>query len=201
MADREALRPKRGWVTVLRPWLRAVHRDVGYLLVGLTVVYALSGLAVNHLQDWDPNFHNVQRVVRLHGRIPTGDDAQAAWVMSQLGIAGEPDEVNRVDPTRLDVVLGRRTLHVDATRAEVNDEGQRPRFLLRTANWLHLNRGKKAWRYIADSYAVLLLYLAFSGMFMLGGRRGLLGRGAVLVALGVAIPVVYVTLSGGPPAH
>ena len=35
----------------VRPWLRAVHRDAGYFGVGLTLVYALSGLAVNHIAD------------------------------------------------------------------------------------------------------------------------------------------------------
>ena len=43
---------KKRW----RAWLRAIHRDVGYLVVGLTLIYALSGLAINHIQDWDPNF-------------------------------------------------------------------------------------------------------------------------------------------------
>jgi hypothetical protein len=80
----------------------------------------------------------------------------------------------------------------------VLDEGQRPRPLLRAANWLHLNRGKKAWTYVADAYAAGLLLLALSGMFMIAGRKGLLGRGAALVAVGVAIPVVYVVLSKGP---
>ena len=43
-----------------------------------------------------------------------------------------------------------------------------------------------------------LLTLAVSGMFMLPGRRGLLGRGALFVLAGAAVPVLYVTLSGGP---
>ena len=34
-----------------RPWMRAVHRDAGYVVVGLTFIYALSGIAVNHLTD------------------------------------------------------------------------------------------------------------------------------------------------------
>jgi hypothetical protein len=70
--------------------------------------------------------------------------------------------------------------------------------LLRVANWLHLNRGKKAWTYVADGYAAFLLILAGTGLFMLPGRKGLIGRGGLLVALGVAVPVLYVTLSGGP---
>ena len=37
----------------IRPWVRAIHRDLGYVAVGLTFVYAISGLAVNHVADWD----------------------------------------------------------------------------------------------------------------------------------------------------
>ena len=80
----------------------------------------------------------------------------------------------------------------------VLEERQEPRFLLRIANWLHLNRGKKAWKYFADAYAAGLLVLATSGIFMLPGKKGLIGRGAVFVLIGIAIPVAYVTLSNGP---
>ncbi|HRI08219.1 MAG TPA: hypothetical protein PKW35_10395 [Nannocystaceae bacterium] len=94
--------------------------------------------------------------------------------------------------------LAEATLHVRTDTGEVREEGQRPRFLLRVANWLHLNRGKKAWTYAADAYAAGLLALALTGMLMIPGRKGLVGRGALLVAAGVALPVLYVTLSGGP---
>jgi hypothetical protein len=98
----------------------------------------------------------------------------------------------------MDITLDKRTLHVNPTTGHVVDEGQKPRFLLRIANWLHLNRGKKAWTYFADAYAVGLVVLAMTGLFMIPGRKGLIGRGAVFVAIGIAIPVAYVTLSGGP---
>ena len=35
---------------------------------------------------------------------------------------------------------------------------------------------KKAWTYFADGYAVFLLFLALSGLFMIPGRKGLFGR-------------------------
>ncbi|MEZ4375282.1 MAG: hypothetical protein R3B07_31005 [Polyangiaceae bacterium] len=87
---------------------------------------------------------------------------------------------------------------VNQKTGAVLEQGQKPRFFLRLANWLHLNRGKKAWSYIADGYAVFLLYLAISGLFMIPGRKGLIGRGAVIAILGALVPVLYVTLSGGP---
>jgi hypothetical protein len=47
---------------------------------------------------------------------------------------------------------------------------------------------------------VLLLYLAISGIFMIKGRLGLKWRGMILVSLGIAVPITYVVLSGGPEA-
>jgi hypothetical protein len=183
----------------LRPWVRAVHRDLGYLAVGLTIVYALSGLAVNHIADWDPNFRNYETPHQL-GPLQGEDDAIAQQVMQKLKIQEKPSDVYRSSPERLDVVFSKRTLHVNPASGEVIDEGQQPRFLLRAANWLHLNRGKKSWTYIADAYAAGLLLLAISGLFMIPGRKGLLGRGAAFVLLGIAIPVAYVQFSGGPEA-
>jgi hypothetical protein len=182
----------------VRNLVRAVHRDLGNLAVGLTLVYAVSGLAVNHIADWDPNFQSYERTIELGGPIGGDDEAAAATVMARLGVSGKPSEVYRSSADQLDVVLDNRTLHVNTTTGRVFDEGQKPRFLLRVANWLHLNRGKKSWTYVADGYAAGLILLAFTGIFMLPGKRGLLGRGGIFVALGIAIPVLYVHLSGGP---
>lgn len=182
----------------LRPLIRAIHRDAGNLAVGLTIVYAVSGLAVNHIADWNPNFTESKKTHELKAPLVGEDQAVAQSVMDQLGIAGKPSDVYRATPTELEITLDRRTLHVNTETGKVLDEGEEPRFFLRLANWLHLNRGKKAWTYIADGYAAGLLLLAFSGIFMLPGKKGLLGRGGIFVLLGAAIPIAYVTLSGGP---
>lgn len=184
----------------LRPWLRAVHRDAGYLGVGLTLVYALSGLAVNHIADWDPSFRQIQRTHQLPAPLPSAADLAGKRVLSALNIEEAPSEVYAAGADAVDVVLEHRTLHVTPSTGRVLEEGQSPRLFLRAANWLHMNRGKKAWTYVADTYTLLLLYLAVSGLFMLPGKKGLLGRGAVLALLGAAVPVSYVLLSGGPEA-
>src|SRR4051794_3965013 len=137
-----------------RAWLRAIHRDIGYVAVGLTFVYALSGLAVNHITDWkdgDPSFRTYSRTIDV-GKLE-GDDAAIAGALRQrLGISATPREIYRASPEQLDVLFDKRSLHLDVPSGKVVDEGQEPRFVLRFANWLHLNRGKKAWTYVADSY-------------------------------------------------
>ena len=182
----------------LRPWLRALHRDIGYFAVGLTIVYATSGLAVNHLKDWDPNFKQVNLTHQLALPLPSDDDAAAKSALKSLHVLEAPREVYRASETQLDLVFDKRTFHVDTTSGVVHEEGQAARPLLRIANWLHLNRGKKAWTYIADFYAIFLLFLAISGLFMIPGKKGLLGRGAIVALLGAAVPIGYVVLSGGP---
>jgi hypothetical protein len=184
-----------------RPVVRNLHRDAGYLAVGLTLVYAASGLAVNHISDWDPNFRSYRTVRQLTAPLPTDTDAAARATLTQLGVSGAPNEVHRWAPDQLELVAGERRMMVNPETGRVVEEGRKPRFLLRFANWLHLNRGKRSWTVVADLYASGLIFLAISGIFMLPGKNGMRGRGGILVALGIAVPVLYVVLSGGPEAH
>jgi hypothetical protein len=176
------------------PWVRALHRDLGFLVIGLTVIYAVSGLAVNHIADWDPNFQNYERSYAL-GALHGDDQQVARTVLGKLGVHERPSDVFR-DGDNLDITLEKHSVHVTLSSGHVVDQGQKPRVFLRVANFLHLNRGKPAWRYIADGYAVILLFLAGSGMFMIPGKRGVRGRGVVFVLAGILVPVLYVVLSG-----
>jgi hypothetical protein len=198
MSEPAPVRPKRRFQ--LRPWIRAIHRDAGYFAVGLTLVYALSGLAVNHIADWDPSFNQLNRTHQLKGPLPNDAETSGKQVLTALGIKETPREIYAAGDDAVDIVFDRRSLHVTPSTGKVVEEGQSPRLFLRAANWLHLNRGKKAWTYVADTYALMLLYLAISGLFMIPGRKGLLGRGALIAALGAAVPVSYVLFSGGPEA-
>ena len=40
----------------IRKWSRILHRDFGYFFIGTTLIYAISGIALNHLHDWNPNY-------------------------------------------------------------------------------------------------------------------------------------------------
>lgn len=180
-----------------RPQLRALHRDVGYLLVGLTLVYAVSGLAVNHIDDWDPNFEQYERLHTLAAPLPDEEAAAGRAVLEQLGIEEPPRDLFLYEH-ELEIQLDNRSLYVDGKAMTILERGQDERRLLRLANWLHLNRGKRAWTIVADGYAILLLFLATSGMLMLPGKQGMRGRGWILVLVGVAVPIGYVLLSGGP---
>ena len=41
---------------VIRKWSRILHRDIGFFFIGASLIYGLSGIALNHLRDWNPNY-------------------------------------------------------------------------------------------------------------------------------------------------
>ncbi len=40
----------------LRKWSRILHRDIGYFFIFTSLIYGISGIALNHMSDWNPNY-------------------------------------------------------------------------------------------------------------------------------------------------
>ena len=186
---------KKRW----RAWLRAIHRDVGYLAIGFTVIYAVSGIALNHIGDWDPDFVASEKIIAI-APVPAGSTDEAAVEHVRSAIKFPPPDSTLVagDEVHLNYEDGRKAVAIGGS---VTVQDREARFFFRVAHWLHATRGKAVWKYISDAYAVLLLYLAISGIFMIKGRLGLKWRGLVLITAGIAIPVAYIVIAGGPGAQ
>lgn len=173
-----------------RHLFRVVHRDIGYVAVALTLAYGLSGIAVNHIDDWNPNYSYAERSVDI-GPVPAGSLAdKEAYVVAKLGL--DPREVRghfqetetelRVflvegQEARIDMTSGRGSLKTIAKRAVFFE-----------VNALHLNNLKGIWTYVADIFALALMILALTGMTMMKGDRGITGRGKYFVGAGLLIP-------------
>ena len=168
-----------------------LHRDIGYVAVGLTLAYAISGLAVNHKADWNPNY----RIEKTAGQIePIGArdrETVTAEALRKLQLTEPPRSAFRPDPETIRLFYEHATYSIDLPSGAVVVESSRPRPVLYEFNQLHLNTPKGAWTIIADAYAVALIVLSLTGMFVLKGRHGISGRGAWLVGAGVLVPVVY----------
>jgi hypothetical protein len=188
---------KKRW----RAWLRAIHRDFGYLAIGFTLIYAVSGIAQNHIEDWgDVSFKATERTLTLPAIPDTTPEIVAVKSVADAVGMGAPTTHSRAgDEIRLEYSNGSKaTAIVGAKDTTVTVQARSRRAFIGLANWLHTARHKKAWKYIADSYAVLLLYLALSGIFMIKGKLGLKWRGTILISTGILVPVMYVALAGGP---
>jgi hypothetical protein len=177
-----------------RRWNRALHRDTGYLAAGLTVLYAISGLAINHMADWNPNYR-VVRVWHEVGPLPRDlpEDQLTQMVLDRLKAAERPRASFQPDEDTLEVFMQKGKYAVDLPTGKVFYEAVQPRPVLFALNRLHINAPKRAWTYLADLYALGLLTLGITGLFILRGPNGLTGRGAWLTVAGCAVPLAYWT--------
>ena len=177
-----------------RKWFRVLHRDVGYVAVALIIAYGVSGLAVIHIEDWNPSYTFAERGFDI-GPLPTGEPAAMADAviarlhLDRASVRGHFLETARElrvfltdgQEARLDVTTGKGKLKLVARRP-----------VLFQLNALHLNNLKGAWTYVADVFAVALIFLALTGMTMMKGDRGLFGRGKYFVLAGLAVPVGFI---------
>lgn len=172
-----------------RRWNVAIHRDVGYFCVALTIVYAVSGIAVNHIDDWNPNYR-IEREERRFEPIPVGErDAMVSALVERLGLDAPPRDAFRPRPEIVEMFYEGWSVRADAPAgvAVIERAGKRP-FLFQ-ANDLHLNRLKGGWTWFADLYAAMLALLAITGTLILRGARGFAGRGKWFVLAGLAVPL------------
>jgi len=185
---------KKRW----RAWLRAVHRDVGYLAIGFTVIYAISGIAQNHIEDWGDVSYKASETTVTIPAIPdsTPDDEAIRQVTTAANLGTPTAKLRAGDEIRLEYANGSKATLIGT---QLTIQSRERRVFIGAANWLHTARQKKGWKYVADAFAVFLLYLAISGIFMIKGKLGLRGRGAVLISIGVAVPMAAVLFSSPAP--
>ena len=175
----------------VRKLLRDLHRDIGYLAVGLTVIFAVSGIAVNHIHDWNPNYSIETSETELNGIDTSAIEKITTQVIDKLGIEKKADGWHRVNPEVVRIFLEGMTIDYNIHTSKARIEQVNARFLLREFNVLHLNEPKQAWTWFSDFYAVNLIFLAISGMFLLKGRKGMKWRGTWLVTIGIILPVLF----------
>jgi len=174
-----------------RRWSIVLHRDIGYLAVAMTLAYAISGIAVNHIADWNPSYRITKTFVDVAPIAAASTPDIVAAAVERLGLTAAPTNSFRPDPQTLQMFYKAKVYHVDLPTGKVMIESTVPRRVLYEMNQLHLNRPKRAWTYVADVYGVALIILGVTGLFVLKGRLGITGRGGWLTAAGTLIPVGY----------
>lgn len=179
------------------PWRRlnaVVHRDLGYLACALTILYAVSGVAVNHVADWNPSYSTRAEQVSVGALEGLDLDAIEARVVSTLGL--DPLQVkgrHLPSPGRFVLFLpegGEVRLDMKTGLGTWQRVKRRP--VLFESNVLHLNHLKGAWTYVADIFSVALILLAVTGLFILKGPAGLAGRGKWLAGAGTLLPLGFI---------
>jgi hypothetical protein len=173
-----------------------LHRDVGYFFVGMTIIYAISGIALNHIGDWDPNYiirdeKVVANVSDLHSKMSREEVMALA---DELRIDNKVKKHYYPNASTLKVFLdgGSLTLDIRSGVGLLEAVSRRPVFY--EMNYLHYNHGKFFWTWFSDIFAVGMVLLAITGLFVLKGKNGLKKRGVWFVLAGSLIPLIFLLM-------
>ncbi len=166
-----------------------LHRDIGYFLSGLIVIYCVSGIALNHVHEWNPDFVIHKRAITLP-QAYTKDEITKERIAEFTALVGEstPKVHDFPTPTRVKIYYENASLLVDLPGKTGTYESVQRRPLIYQTNVLHRN-SLKGWKWAADVFGLLLIFVTISGWFMLKGKSGIGGRGKWLIGAGMLPPV------------
>jgi len=171
---------------------RVTHRDIGYLITGLVIVYALSGIALNHKHDWNPNYIVDTSEFTTAENLSKGtfSDAAAKRILASLPGTPEFKAIHYPTGNRITIFVEGGLIHIDALTGKGTIERLSRRPLFYQVNLLHYNPGRW-WKYFSDVFCVALLTVTITGLFIIKGKNGITRRGAILTLIGVILPLVF----------
>lgn len=161
--------------------MRVLHRDIGFLTIGLTLVYALSGVLLIYRNTGLLKMERIeekQLVANL-----TGNDLGQQLRIRNFKVEREDEETIYFKDGFYDVVTGKsvvtRKVYIPPFDKLVD---------------LHKITGTHKMSVLALVYGFMLCFLAVSSLFMfkLGSRKS--KRGIAMIALSIIITVAIVVL-------
>ena len=167
--------------------LRVIHRDLGFFVVGITLVYAISGILLNHLSGKDPAFSTEKRTVQLSPNL-TESGLSDVWKANKN--LPELKRILRIDDRHLRVFLNGGIGVYSVSDGSLSYERHTKRALIYWINRLHYNKVKN-WSPVADFFAGSLILLAITGLFIVKGKKGLSGSGKWLLLAGILLPILF----------
>lgn len=178
----------------LRRWSRLLHRDLSYFFAGMVLIYALSGIAMNHRDTFNPNYSVSRSELTLRVPDVSADvfsQSEAELLLARAGISERYVKHYFPEAGTLKIFLqGGSSLTVDVSSGAAVFERLTRRPVWSALTRLHYNPGSW-WTLFADLFGGGLILITLTGLFIVKGPKGLWGRGGVELAAGILIPLLF----------
>ena len=176
---------KRDFITLMRD----LHRDLGYLMVGICLVYGMSGFMLNRMKRIDPSY----RVESINVELQKNADKQTLqtyWNQEEL----PKISIIRSTEDGFSMLYKGGEANYDKETGELSYVLYSKRPIMYWVNLLHYNN-VNGWKHVANVFAISLIFFAVSGLFLVKGKKGLAGRGKWLLLVGFLLPIVFLIFS------
>ena len=173
--------------------LRSWHRDLGYFFFGLIISFAISGIAQNHRRSWNPEryaYSSKEVQTQLHTLQQQAIDEKAINALARQHQITSPYRNFRLedDGRKLRAFFADGILDVDLSTGKGKFEILRTRPLL--GQMVNLHKSTSLWIWYSDVFALGMLTIAGTGLFMVRGKYGFRQRGYLLALAGIVIPLL-----------
>lgn len=175
----------------INKWLRIIHRDLGFLMVGVCLVYAISGILLNHMNGKDPAFKTIEAEIQAPAGL-TNEELTVFW--ADRNELPPLKKILPIDDTFSRLLLKGGIGIYNSAIGTIDYEMHERNALIYWINKLHYNQ-VKGWSIMADFFAISLIFFAISGMFIVKGKKGIAGSGKWYLIVGLLIPIIYVFLA------
>lgn len=174
---------------------RAIHRDLGYFYVGLIISFAVSGIMMNHRNQWHPEKYVIEK---SSFQITPLEESQIndSVVQEIVKANGINDKFRRqsIKKGELRVSLEKTDIDIDLKtgKAEVTSFIHTP--VISQIMKLHKNTSDW-WIYYGDIFGLSLITIAITGTMLLAkSKYSFKRRGWKLALAGVVFPLVVLFL-------
>ena len=176
---------------------RNLHRDLGYFYIGLIISFALSGILMNHRDQFHAEKYNVETKnieVKLPNKEAITEDFSKN-IIKQFDVA-DTYRKHKIKGETLRISFKNTDVEVDINtgKGELTTYNKTPiisqmmKLHKSTSNW---------WIYYGDIFGLSLITIAITGAIMIpAGKFSFKNRGWKLALAGVIIPLIVLFFIG-----
>lgn len=176
--------------------LRNLHRDLGYFFVGLIIAFSISGIAQNHRKQFKPDRY-VYDYKKVHTTFHIPASSVTNEAVATFSKAEGLEDLRQFDIRKDSILIisykdADATIHLTSGDGEINIWRKRP--LLAQMSFLHKNNGNLWWILYSDIFALGLIFIAASGMFLMKGKNSFRKSGWKFALAGLLVPLMVLIL-------
>ncbi len=177
----------------LRKLNRSIHRDLGYFFTAMCIIYGLSGIALNHMDSWNPSYKVINKSFNTKIIIDESKitKKEVLSILENIGVEDLYRQYYFPDDNTLKIFVKGGSAVIKTDGSGILEILKRRPFFYEF-NTLHYNSAKKYWTWFSDAFAVSLIIFAFTGLFILKGKHGFRKRGIWFVLGGVIVPSIFI---------
>jgi len=165
----------------LHRWMRILHRDIGFFVVGLTVIYGVSGIMLTYRETG-----LLKSETHIEKTVAPGLDSNQlgrALHLKKMEVIGEDEQAIRFTGGIYDKTTGTASY-----------TSQELPLVLRKLNDLHKVPSHDPRQWFTVLYALCLVFLAISSFWMYKPESRYFKRSFAIAAAGVIVAAVLVLL-------